>query len=86
LFINEAKGDEMPSKGLIDMPASSRLLPETTLWRGVMGISRSTLRRIQLDIKNGGDPDQLPPAIVIRKRRFYSQQDVDAWMASRRGH
>lgn len=75
----------MARRGLIDMPATSKLIPEIVLRRDIMGIGASTFGRIRLDIANGGDKDQLPPAITIRKRRFYSPTDVDAWKVRRRG-
>lgn len=71
---------------LINSPALSRLLPEAVFRREVMGVGESTLRRIKINIHAGGDPDQLPPAIVIRNRRYYWPADVEAWMTRRRSH
>ena len=69
---------------LIDSPATSALLTEAKL-RALLGISETTMWRIREDIRNGGDPEQLPPAIKIRNRRYYRLLDVDAWLQRRSG-
>lgn len=67
----------------LDAPSIDKLIPESVLRTQILGISQPTLWRIQDNIRQGGDPDQLPPSITLNKLRYYHPTAITAWIARR---
>lgn len=68
----------------LDAPAFDKLIPESLLRTQILGISQSTLWRIQENIREeDGDRDQLPPFIMLGKLRYYHPAAVEEWRLRR---